>query len=617
MKRIITMPLKLTKTGAIRAQSTSAEASTAEVSTFQFQDQLPKLPVPPLEATAKKYLRSIEPFVLPDKYRETERIVHEFVKPGGVGQTLQARLQDRASKHKNWMYEWWNESAYMGYRDPVVPYVSYFYSYKDQLAKYPHPAGRAAAIVTHALEFKSQLDNETLPPDYMRKKPIDMELFNFMFNTCRVPAPVKDQCASYPSAGNEHIVVLRRNRFYKLPYIVNGRQLSTGEIEYQLTKIYEDAELRGQAPNVGGLTSWNRDKWTAARERLVGAAPVNAESLEVVQSAAFVLCLDWAAPSSDIERTHAYWHGHCRNRFYDKPLQLIVNDNGTAGFMGEHSMMDGMHTLRFNEFILERLFNQAPEIGAVEGPKLFEEIPFVVTDTVQNDIAEAKHDFRREILKHEVAVWQFNEYGKETIKKFKVSPDAFVQMLFQLAYYRMHGRVRPVYEAATTRKFAQGRTETTRSASVESADLCSKFWEPNVSDEAKIAAFRSAVAAQTAYVADAAEGHGVDRHLFGLKRSLLPGEPLPEIFSDPAFSYSSTWFLSTSQLSSEYLNGYGWSQVVPDGFGLAYMINKNDIHVNICSQYMGSNRIMEYLDDAAIKLAKLLGTEPTRKSSHL
>ena len=29
------------------------------------------------------------------------------------------------------------------------------------------------------------------------------------------------------------------------------------------------------------------------------------------------------------------------SEWFDKPLQFIINDNGTAGFIGEHSMMDG------------------------------------------------------------------------------------------------------------------------------------------------------------------------------------------------------------------------------------------------------------------------------------
>lgn len=62
------------------------------------------------------------------------------------------------------------------------------------------------------------------------------------------------------------------------------------------------------------------------------------------------------------------------------------------------------------------------------------------------------------------------------------------------------------------------------------------------------------------YATWASDGQGVDRHLFGLKKMLKEGEPLPEIFSDPAFGRSSHWELSTSQLSSRYLDGWGYGE---------------------------------------------------------
>ena len=58
----------------------------------------------------------------------------------------------------------------------------------------------------------------------------------------------------------------------------------------------------------------------------------------------------------------------------------------------------------------------------------------------------------------------------------------------------------------------------------------------------------------------AADGQGVDRHLFGLKGMLKEGEALPDIYIDPPFSLSSHWELSTSQLSSKYLDGWGYGE---------------------------------------------------------
>jgi carnitine O-acetyltransferase len=99
--------------------------------------------------------------------------------------------------------------------------------------------------------------------------------------------------------------------------------------------------------------------------------------------------------------------------------------------------------------------------------------------------------------------------------------------------------------------------------------------DPSVDQKTTEELFRKALNAHVEYISAASDGKGVDRHLFGLKKLLGPGDEMPAIFKDPAYSYSSHWFLSTSQLSSEYFNGYGWSQVVDDGFGIAYMVNEN------------------------------------------
>lgn len=41
---------------------------------------------------------------------------------------------------------------------------------------------------------------------------------------------------------------------------------------------------------------------------------------------------------------------------------------------------------------------------------------------------------------------------------------------------------------------------------------------------------------------------------------LKDGEPLPEIYKDEAFSKTSHWELSTSQLSSNYFDGWGYGE---------------------------------------------------------
>lgn len=173
--------------------------------------------------------------------------------------------------------------------------------------------------------------------------------------------------------------------------------------------------------------------------------------------------MDDASPVTYEERAHAYWHGDGKNRFYDKPLHFIVNDNGTAGFLGEHSMMDGTPTHRLNDYINDQIFNNKLEYGSesirsnIPEPK---PVNFVVNEKVEEAIDVAVKDFRKVIGQHELSVLSYPGYGKGLIKKFKCSPDAYTQMVIQLAYYKMYGKNRPTYESAATRKFQLGRTET-------------------------------------------------------------------------------------------------------------------------------------------------------------
>ena len=142
---------------------------------------------------------------------------------------------------------------------------------------------------------------------------------------------------------------------------------------------------------------------------------------------------------------------------------------------------------------------------------------------------------------------------------------------------------------------------------------------PHASKEEKISALRAALKAQGAYMADAVNGHGVDRHLFGLKNSLKPDEQKPELFTQPINAYSSHWYLSTSQLSSEHFDGYGWGQVVNDGFGCAYMIKNNALQFNVASvkdlevhgtRYVnGTHHFKQALEDAANDMRDLMMTE--------
>ncbi|CAO3688641.1 unnamed protein product [Rhizopus stolonifer] len=442
-----------------------------------------------------------------------------------------------------------------------------------------------------------------------------------MFNNCRIAHKPSDLKGTFDPLTNTHIIVIRKNNFYFVDTVHSGKQLSTKEFEQQFQRVINEAgDIKGIP--IGVLTSENRDKWCDYRDELLAANPANKQILEKIESASFVVCLDDSTPFTRDELVRACWHGDGRNRYFDKPLQFIVFDNGKAGFMGEHSCMDGTTTCRLNEYICDGLNRNLIKHGSeqVRGDIPQPEIlPFVVNPKIEENIKTSEKDFEQLINKHEMTVLAYNSFGKNMIKKFKSSPDGFAQMAIQLAYYKMFGTSRPTYESGQTRKFQLGRTETCRSVSGESIAFVKAFEDPNASTEEKITKLRAALKAQGQYMAAAVNGRGVDRHIFGLKNSLREGEEKPALFTDPACAYSSHWYLSTSQLTSEHFDGYGWGQVVDDGFGVAYMIKNNALQFNVASvkdlevhgkKYVnGTHRFKQALEEACDDMRDVLMTE--------
>merc|ERR1711972_1089284 len=66
----------------------------------------------------------------------------------------------------------------------------------------------------------------------------------------------------------------------------------------------------------------------------------------------------------------------------------------------------------------------------------------------------------------DLCIFPFKDFDKIMItKKFKTSPDAFVQAALQLAHFYDKERYVLTYESAMTRFYLKGRTETVRSCS--------------------------------------------------------------------------------------------------------------------------------------------------------
>ncbi|CAG8669341.1 11434_t:CDS:2, partial [Racocetra persica] len=615
--------------------------------TYQYQDSLPKLPIPPLEETLQRYLSVVKPLQIEKDHLQTISAVEQFLQ--NEGPKLQEKLQSYATDKSSYIEEFWYDS-YLNYTDPVVLNLNPFFVLADD----PTPArnnqvSRAASLIHSSLNFIHALRTETLEPDMFRGKPLDMSQFQRMFGTARLPT--ENGCKMNTDNESRHIVVLCRGQFYWFQVLNEKNEVGITEKELiaNLKTIKQDAldlpnvEIAKQA--VGILSTENRRVWAELRVMLEKSSE-NTDFLKVLDSALFVVCLDEVSPKTGDELAtnmlcgtyeiqEGVQVGTCANRWYDK-LQIIVCENGSAGVNFEHTGVDGHTVLRFvSDIYTDTIFRFASTIsphnsifpGSLQGkPKnsngvspidnMPKKLEWILTPEIRTGIRFAETRLSDLVLQNEVQVLEFEKYGKSFITSCNMSPDAFVQIAFQAAYYGLYGSVESTYEPAMTKAFLHGRTEAIRSVTAECVDFV-KFWWTDSPALEKLELLRKALQTHVNLTKMCAQGLGQDRHLYALLcvwqretgRTPDSEEKMPSIFKDSGWQTLNHTVLSTSNCGNPALRFFGFGPVVSDGFGIGYIIKDDGIAFCASSKHRQTRRYLQTLENYLNDVHLLLRSE--------
>ncbi|XP_013862618.1 carnitine O-acetyltransferase [Austrofundulus limnaeus] len=558
---------------------------------FAHQEGLPKLPVPPLRQTCERYLAALEPIVSKEELEHTKKLVQEFLN-GGVGDRLQKGLERRARKTDNWLTEWWLQSAYLDCRMPVAVYTSpgvvlprmHFHDRQGQMRF-------AAKLIAGVLDFKKMIDSETLPVEYLSGKPLCMDQYYQILSSCRIPGPKRDTVVHY-NKGNApptHITVVHNFQFFVLDvYNSDSTPLTVDQLHMQLEKIWNSSLQTNKEP-IGILTSQHRNTWGKAYNNLI-KDKTNKESVRAIQKSIFTVCLD--APmlqvSDEIYLSRGaaqVLHGggarwNSGNRWFDKTLQFIVGEDGTCGLVYEHAPAEGPPIVFLIDYVVK--YMRSTEI--VRSPMVPLAMPrklrFNITSEIKRDIEKAKQNMNIMMQDLDVKVLMFSHFGKNLPKQHKLSPDAFVQMALQLAYFRMYNTCCSAYESASLRMFKYGRTDAIRPTTADSLRFVQAMQDPTKQKSETLALLQKAVQTHKENTYNAIHGQGIDRHLLGLKmQSIEDLTSMPGIFMDTSFAVAHHFNLSTSQVGSKTDCVMCFGPVVPDGYGVCY--NPMDEHINM------------------------------------
>lgn len=593
------------------------------VPTMHYQDSLPRLPIPKLEDTVRRYLSAQKPLLDDSQFRKTEQICKSF--ENGVGKELHAQLvaQDKQNKHTSYISGPWFD-MYLTARDSVVLNFNPFMAFNpDPKSEYNDQLIRATNMTVSAVRFLKTLRAGLLEPEVFHLNPaksdtntfkrlirlvppslswygaylvnaypLDMSQYFRLFNSTRLPKPSRDEL--FTDAEARHLLVLRKGQFYVFDVLdKDGNIVSPSEIQAHLRYILEDSGPLPEFP-LACLTSENRDIWAELRQKLVHGG--NEESLQKVDSAVFCLCLDDLPMKDFVHLSHTMLHGDGTNRWFDKSFNLIVAKDGTAAVHFEHAWGDGVAVLRFfNEVFRDS--TQTPAItpqsrpATTESSAAVQKLSFKLSDALKAGIATAKEKFDATMKTLSIDHLQFQRGGKEFLKQQKLSPDAVAQLAFQMAFLRQYGQTVATYESCSTAAFKHGRTETIRPASIFTKRCSEAFVrEPSKHSAAEL---QHMVAECSKYhgqlTKEAAMGQGFDRHLFALRYLAADkGVALPELYLEPAYRQINHNILSTSTLNSPAVSLGGFAPVVPDGFGIAYVVHDGWIGCNV-SSYSGRN----------------------------
>ncbi|KAJ1345578.1 hypothetical protein KIN20_000142 [Parelaphostrongylus tenuis] len=132
------------------------------------------------------------------------------------------------------------------------------------------------------------------------------------------------------------------------------------------------------------------------------------------------------------------------------------------------------------DFICDRILASDFKIDTTTSEEQVRRLDFELNDSQKAQIKNSERQLDWVADDLDVAVYTFKRYGKNFPKSVKLSPDSFIQMAFQLAFYRIHSTLPPTYETATLRKFSEGRTENIRSPNILAENFVKKFTSSHV-----------------------------------------------------------------------------------------------------------------------------------------
>ena len=302
---------------------------------FTFQNALPRMPIPKLDDTIKRYIASMRAQVGSHISKaEVENQIYLIQKEKAYLEELHQILLkfDQDNYETSYLSAAWFD-MYLRDRSRlpfnVTPYIGLKTADRPELNEVTL---RASNIIISSLRLNNTLDKQWLEPELfpiakkgpsesawkwsrrlikaipgsgrfippglgftvplgartilayplLKMAPLDMSQYKNLFKSTRIPCPEVDTIKKFEKA--DHVLIMSRGRFYKLTcYGEDGNLLDYKSIQRSVQDIFADAKSREyNEDSLAYLSSMERNDWAEIRPHVLGLSAKNAENLEAI-----------------------------------------------------------------------------------------------------------------------------------------------------------------------------------------------------------------------------------------------------------------------------------------------------------------------------------------------
>ena len=572
------------------------------------ESELPALPLPTIEDSLDLYLTSARAFLNATELERTSEAVRVFKRESG--KFLQETLESRhiALEIDNWQYDLQVSGVYLRRRMPIHPFGTFYGVHF--LTDRPHSqAERAAIIAETAYAFQRKLEANELEPDYLNDERLCPQSLSWLFNACREPHRNVDKMRKH--GRNEYLVVLRRGHVFKIELEQESQPVTRAKLRNAFDEILD---LSSQLlPSIATLTADERDSWAELRGVVKSTNLRNHNTIDTIEAAAFVICLDDSSPVTPTERCNSLLLGDPGNRWSDKTLQFVVCANGISGYICEHSMLDVASLRQINESITTAITEPTLETGfngTVDGkPRILEELRFCINNALVDNIDRVHNHAITTFKPVEFAHFRLPSMGNVFLRHRKIPSKSGIQIVIQLASLLYYGVQYPSWETLTMMLFRSGRLDWIQSVSPAMFKFCETAFREDIGLIERSKLLREAAGTHANTMTRISRGRGFAAHLEALREVAQQEGALPEFFNDPTWEMMRV--LSPRKLKTDASGGLkaqeaGFFMPDPESVFIHYEIDEGECRFFVQSTEGRTERFCEALEKAAEQICRLL-----------